>query len=209
MSLHVSNVAQQGTTSAAVRGKAAEPGVRQVASKQDPQKADAAQQARSTQDKVTLGQTPAPTLTYAAPSSSNKVAQSDVAAAVAESERKAQEVMDLIRPMLEQQGLNVAKVASGEQQLDVDPATIDAAKAAIAEGGEFSVENVADRILSFAKSMISADPSRFDAVLGAVEKGFQDAQRMLGGTLPEISQKTHAAVQAEFQRWKSDGISAD
>jgi hypothetical protein len=29
---------------------------------------------------------------------------------------------------------------------------------------------------------------------------------MLGGSLPEISQKTHTAIMAEFDRWASDGI---
>lgn len=207
MSLQVSSVANQSATSTAVRSASADTSVRQAAASPAPDKAQTAQQqVPSTQDKVTLGQQPAPALTYANPGST-KTAQTQLAQALEESERQTQAVMDLILPMLQQQGLNVEKVVSGEQQLNVDPATIESAKAAIAEGGEYSVEKTADRILSFAKSMISADPSRFDAVLGAVEKGFEEAQRMLGGTLPEISQKTHAAVQAEFQRWKDEGIS--
>ena len=127
---------------------------------------------------------------------------------IEESDRKAQAIIDLIRPLVEQQGLTFAKVASGEQQLSADPATIEASKAAIAEGGEFSVENTAGRILSFAKALIGTDPSRFDAIRNAVEQGFQEAQALLGGSLPEISQKTHAAVRAEFDRWKNEGMDA-
>jgi uncharacterized protein YdhG (YjbR/CyaY superfamily) len=157
------------------------------------------------QDKVTLSEQQAQPLTYADPRS-NKVAQSDLAAMLEESDRKAQAIIDLIRPMVEQQGLNLAKVASGEQHLSADPKAIDAAKAAIADGGEFSVQKTAERILSFAKAVIGADPSKLDAVRAAVEKGFQQASDYLGGSLPEISQKTLETIQEQFNRWKNDGI---
>jgi len=163
------------------------------------------------QDKVTLGgkqQEQSQPLTYGGPVNS-KVSQSDLARMVEESDRKAQAVIDLIRPLVEQQGLDFAKVAAGEQQLSADPASIEAAKAAIAEGGEFSVEKTSERILGFAKAMIGADPSRTEFIRAAVEKGFKEAQDILGGTLPETSQKTLAAVQAGFDRWEKDGISAE
>lgn len=159
------------------------------------------------QDKVTLGGQQAEPLTYADPRS-NKVAQSDLANMLEESERKAQAIIDLIRPLVEQQGLNFAKVASGEQRLTADPATIEAAQAAIADGGEFSVEKTAERILNFAKAAIGDDPSRLDAIRAAVEKGFEEAKQMLGGALPDISQKTYAMIQGEFDRWKNEGIPA-
>jgi hypothetical protein len=159
------------------------------------------------QDKVTVGEQQAQPLTYADPRG-NKVAQpaSDLAAMLEESDRKAQAIIDLIRPLVEQQGLNFAKVARGEQRLKADPEAIEAAKAAIADGGEFSVQKTAERILSFAKAVIGADPSKLDAIRAAVEKGFHDAADILGGSLPDISQKTFETVQAEFDRWKKEGI---
>jgi hypothetical protein len=86
------------------------------------------------QDKVTLGEQQAQPLTYAAPSRGT-AAPSDLARMLEESDRKAQAVIDLIRPLVEQQGLNMAKVASGERQLSTDPDTIEAAKAAVADDG--------------------------------------------------------------------------
>jgi hypothetical protein len=159
------------------------------------------------QDKVTLSEQQAQPLTYADPRGS-KAAQppSDLAAMLEESDRKAQAIIDLIRPMVEQQGLNFSRVVSGEQRLTADPEAIDAAKAAIADGGEFSVQKTAERILSFAKAVIGADPSKLDAIRAAVEKGFHDAADFLGGSLPEISQKTFETVQAQFDRWKKEGI---
>ncbi|HEY6774227.1 MAG TPA: hypothetical protein VI140_09645 [Oxalicibacterium sp.] len=156
-------------------------------------------------DKVTLqGQSPDP-VTYANPRSGTAQAP-DLASMLEESSRKAQAIIDLIVPLVKQQGLSMAKVVSGEQQLTVDAATIAKAKAAIAEDGEFGVKQVAERILSFARMAVGGDPSRLDAIRAAVEKGFKEAADMLGGTLPEISQKTHEVIVAEFDRWQSDGI---
>ncbi|MDY0964704.1 DUF5610 domain-containing protein [Massilia sp. CFBP9026] len=195
MSLSISNVGPQGATLPAARVK--------------PAVAEARQEAETpAQDKVTLGGRPAEPLTYGG-KGGGKVTQSELASMIEESDRKAQQVMDLIRPLVEQQGLNFAKVVSGEQQLQADPETIEAAKAAIADGGEFSVEKTSERILGFAKAMIGADPSKMDTIRAAVEKGFQQAQDMLGGSLPEISQKTLAAVQAGFDQWQKDGFPAD
>jgi hypothetical protein len=158
------------------------------------------------QDIVTLGDQPAQPLTYADPRGNRVAPASDLARMLEESDRKAQAIIDLIRPLVEQQGLNFSKVVKGEQRLSADPATIKAAQEAIADGGEFSVQKTSERILSFAKAVIGADPSKLDAIRAAVEKGFADAADILGGSLPEISQKTLETIQAQFDRWKKDGI---
>jgi hypothetical protein len=157
-------------------------------------------------DKVTLGAQTTETPTYTDPR--NNVAQTrpDVAAMLEESNRKVQEIINLILPLMRQQGLEIGKVVSGEQQLTTDAATIEKAKAAIAEDGELGVRQVAERILNFAKSAIGDDPSKLAAIRAGVEKGFKEATDMLGGTLPDISQKTYAAIMAEFDRWGSEGI---
>ncbi|WP_313165251.1 DUF5610 domain-containing protein [Massilia oculi] len=200
MSLSIAGVSAQGAAVPATKAKPAAAGAREDV-------------AAPVQDKVTLGgrQEQSQPLTYGGPSGpgGNKVTQSDLAHMIEESERKAQAVIDLIRPLVEQQGLNLAKVAAGEQQLSADPATIEAAKAAIADGGEYSVEKTAERILGFARAMIGDDPSRMESIRAAVERGFQEAQDMLGGNLPDISLKTRDAVKAEFDRWEKDGMPAD
>lgn len=157
-------------------------------------------------DKVTLGTHAADTATYTDPRNNIAQTRPDVAAMLEESNRKVQEIINLILPLVEQQGLNLAKVVSGEQQLTTDAATIEKAKAAIAEDGELGVRQVAERILNFAKSAIGGDPSKLAVIRAGVEKGFKEAGDMLGGTLPEISQKTHAAIMDEFDRWASAGI---
>lgn len=157
-------------------------------------------------DRVTLqGQSPAP-VTYADPRSGTAQAAPDLASMLEESIRKAQAIIDLIVPLVKQQGLNMAKVVSGEERLTADAATIAKAKAAIAAEGEFSAKQVAERILNFAKLAMGGDPSKLGAIRAAVEKGFEEAAAILGGTLPQISSKTHDVIMAEFERWQSDGI---
>ena len=145
-------------------------------------------------------------LVYTDPRLNKANQKPDIEVLLEESNRKAQAVVDLILPLLEQQGLNLAKVVSGEQKLTADPKTIEAAKAAIAPDGEFGVQKTAERILSFAKAAIGGDANKLEKIRAAVERGFNEAADILGGTLPEISQQTLSAIQTEFDRWKADGI---
>lgn len=157
-------------------------------------------------DKVTLGEQATDAATYPNPRTNIAQTRTDIATLLEESNRKVQEIINLILPLIEQQGLDIAKVASGEQKLTADAASIEKAKAAIAEDGEMGVRQVAERILNFAKASIGDDPAKLAAVRAAVEKGFKQATEMLGGKLPEISQQTYAAVMAQFDQWESEGI---
>lgn len=157
-------------------------------------------------DKVTLGAQVDDTSTYTDPRNNIAQTRPDVAAMLEESNRKVQEIINLILPLMRQQGLEISKVVSGEQKLTTDAVTIEKAKAAIADDGEFGVRQVAERILNFAKSGMGDDPSKLAAIRAGVEKGFKEATEMLGGSLPDISQKTYAAIMGEFDRWESEGI---
>ena len=168
----------------------------------------AATQGQPATDRVTLGTQAQPPATYADPRSTATMTANDLSAMLDESNRKAQEIINLILPLVQQQGLNLAKVVSGEQSLNADPATIEQAKAAIADDGEFGVQQVADRILGFAKGVIGNDPAKLGAVRAAVQDGFDQAAKIMGAALPEISQKTYAAIMATFDQWQSEGIDA-
>ena len=155
-------------------------------------------------DKVTLG-APAPSNdTYDKPRIKPAPSAADLDAMIAEGDRQAQAVMDLILPLVEQQGLSLAKLVSGEQHLSADPATIEKAKADIADDGEFGVKQVADRILNFVKSASGGDPTRMAALRDAVEDGFKQAADIFGGKLPEISEKTRTVIMDTFDRWASE-----
>jgi hypothetical protein len=160
------------------------------------------------QEAVTLTGALAPDPTYADPRSKLETERPDLATMLADSKQKVEEFMAFLRPLLAQQGLAIDKVVSGEQKLAADPATIAKAKADIAEDGEMGVRKVAERILNFAKFGIGNDPAKIETFRAAIQKGFDQAQGMLGGKLPEISQQTHKAIMDELDRWVANGIPA-
>jgi len=75
----------------------------------------------------------------------------------------------------------------------------------IDEGGYFSVEETAARILDFAVALTGGDPSKIELMRDAVQRGFDEAEKMFGGELPEISHETHAAVMRGFDEWAEGG----
>jgi hypothetical protein len=93
--------------------------------------------------------------------------------------------------------------------VEIDDATRTAAQEAIGEGGPFSVEAVATRLLDFAVAISGGDPDRIAVLRGAVERGFEAAARQWGGELPEISQRTFDAVMNGFDQWAASGNAAD
>ncbi|WP_410497632.1 hypothetical protein [Chitinibacter sp. S2-10] len=157
------------------------------------------------QEKVTLKGEQAESLTYDKPT---RVIPPDLQAMLAESQKNAESMINLVRNLVEEQGLDFTMVVRGEQKLTTDQASIDAAKAAISEDGEWGVRKVAERILSFAKFAIGDDPNNLAKIREAVQVGFDEAREILGGELPEISQQTYDTIMAEFDRWEKEGIPA-
>ena len=87
-------------------------------------------------------------------------------------------------------------LASGDYT--VDAATKAQAQADIAEDGYWGVEQTSDRIISFATALTGGDPDKIEEMREAFKKGFEQAEEMWGGKLPEISQKTYDAVMRKF-----------
>ena len=75
----------------------------------------------------------------------------------------------------------------------------------LAEGGYFSVEETAARMLDFAVAITGGDPNRVELMRDAVQRGFAQAERMFGGELPEISHQTLEAVMNGFDEWAEAG----
>lgn len=122
----------------------------------------------------------------------------------AESEKAHENLMNLVRELLERQGISMKDAVSGKKEVVVDEQARLDAQAAIGEGGESSPEKVSDRIVDFAKAISGGDKSKFDLLKGAIEDGFNAAKEALGGTLPEISQKTFDMVMEKLNNWKEE-----
>lgn len=94
------------------------------------------------------------------------------------------------------------KVVSGEIQ--VDPETVEQAKKDVAEDGYWGVEQTADRIVSFAKALTGGDASKIEEMRDAIEKGYEEAGKIWGDKLPEISEKTLNRVNELLDEWVAE-----
>ena len=131
-----------------------------------------------------------------------------VAQLKADQEAQTNQLLNIVRKTISQQGNTLAKaddmwrfLASGN--FTVDAETKAQAQADIAEDGYWGVEKTSDRILDFAKALSGGDPSKAETLLEAFKKGFEEATGTWGKELPEISQKTYDAVLEKFEAWKN------
>ncbi len=99
----------------------------------------------------------------------------------------------LVVKVLQDQG-TAFKVSTGDFEINFKTMTSNEAQELIADDGYFGVEQTSDRIVDFAINAFGNDPTKLQQMKDAIEKGFSEAQQAFGGTLPEISQKTHDAI---------------
>lgn len=128
---------------------------------------------------------------------------------IAEAEKNAQKLKDLVERMLLKQGetLNDATdiyALLREGKLPVDPETRAQAQKDIAEDGYWGVEQTSERLVSFAKALTGGDPAKADEMIAAVKQGFESATKAWGDELPEICKKTLDAAISKLEAWKSE-----
>lgn len=130
-----------------------------------------------------------------------------------EADQRAQSLRDLVEKMLTKQGVAFNEATDiykllREGKVDVDPETSAQAKKDIAEDGYWGVEQTSERLVSFAKALAGADPSKADAMIEAVKKGFEEATKAWGDDLPSICRNTLDATIKKLEDWRdsrSDG----
>ena len=114
-----------------------------------------------------------------------------------------------VKDMLTKQGVKVAEgdgiwkqIASGKFQADDE--TIAAAKKETAEDGYWGVKQTSERFVKYAKALTGGDPAKAKAMREAFEKGYKEAEKAWGGSLPELSQKTYDATMKLFDEWENE-----
>lgn len=90
----------------------------------------------------------------------------------------------------------------------IDQLSQQQAQELISEDGYWGVEKTATRILDFAKALTGGDPSKIESMKNAFQKGFDQAEKLWGGKLPEISYQTHEKVMKGFEEW-ANPVAAD
>jgi hypothetical protein len=116
----------------------------------------------------------------------------------------------VVSELLKQQGMKFEDVQIGDiGNVKVDEATQKKAQAAIDDGGEYSAENVSDRIVQFAKAISGGDKSKIGVLRAAIDKGFEEAKQAIGQELPEISQQTYKLVMDKLDAWANEDQTTD
>ncbi len=141
-------------------------------------------------------------ITYKKPE--HKVDQGMIDKLKAESEQHYRQLKELVRQLLERQGMTFSDLKSADVVVKVDEKTRAEAQKAISDDGPLSPENVSDRIVNFAKALANGDKSKIDTLTKAIKDGFQAAADILGGELPEISHKTFDLVMEKLDQWANE-----
>lgn len=136
-------------------------------------------------------------VTYQKPSP--KIDNANIQRLKEESEKVYSQLRELVRQLLEKQGLSFKDIEI--QDIKIDEETRIKAQEMIGEGGPLSPEVVSDRIVEFAKAISGEDKEKIDMLRAAIEKGFREAAEALGGELPEICQKTYELVNKKLDAW--------
>ncbi|SCG81943.1 hypothetical protein DW1_0323 [Proteiniborus sp. DW1] len=121
----------------------------------------------------------------------------------AESKRTYESLIRLIEDLLNRQGKSL-KLLDPTEVVEVDEQARLEAQQMIAEDGPLGVEAVSQRIVDFAIAISGGDKSKLDSLKAAIDEGFKQAEKILGG-LPEISRQTYDLIMEKLDNWeKSD-----
>ncbi len=112
-------------------------------------------------------------------------------------------LQSLVANLLKEQGIDT-KIRTGENTVDLAAITPQDAEELISEDGYFGVEKTSERIFQFAVGVAGGDPSRLDAIVEGIDKGFNEAKEAFGGWLPDISYETYDAVMEKLNDWKTE-----
>ena len=127
----------------------------------------------------------------------------------ADSDNRIAQLKGIVSQMMTQQGTKIGTaddmwkfLASGNYT--VSPEVKAQAQADVADDGYWGVDKTSDRIVDFAKALSGNDPSKASELMDAFKKGFEEATKSWGKTLPDISQRTYDAVIKKFDEWTGD-----
>lgn len=125
-----------------------------------------------------------------------------------DAERRTNQLKTLVEKLLLKQGTKVTENTNiyqllREGKVQVDDETRAQAAKDISEDGYWGVNQTAERIVSFAKALSGSDPDKAEEMINAFQKGFDEATKTWGGTLPSICQQTYDKVMGDLESWKN------
>lgn len=119
-----------------------------------------------------------------------------------DSERAYATLRQIVNDLLRRQGKTL-DILQNDDVVRVDQTARLEARELIGANGPLGIEATSDRIVNFAKALSGGDTSKLNALRGAIDKGFKEAEKMLG-KLPEISQKTYDRIMEKLDAWEEE-----
>ena len=121
---------------------------------------------------------------------------------------KNEQLQNLVNKLLSNQAKKYISLSDMFKDIQVDEQTKIQAQKDISDDGYWGVEQTSDRLVSMAKALSGGDSSKADAMISAIEKGFDEATKAWGDKLPDICQKTIDAAKQKLQNWRDGGSDA-
>jgi len=123
---------------------------------------------------------------------------------IKDNEKRINEFKESIRSMICKQGEQSNLKLFG-LNLNVSVEEANKATASLEDGGEYSIDAVATRIMDMAMALSNGDDSKISMLRDAVTKGFEAAGVEFDSVngLPEICKKTYDEVMKRFDQWEN------
>ena len=125
----------------------------------------------------------------------------------ADAENRASQLRSLVEQMMGKQANTYGNandiwsfLRSGN--FTVDPATKAQAQADIAEDGYWGVNQTSDRIIQFANALTGGDPDKIESMREAFKKGYAQAEKTWGGSLPRSPRRLMMLLWRNSTSWQ-------
>ena len=177
---------------------------------------DKTQQAKTNQSKESKGKSnlssdvveirtsPLPSVTYTK-QAHKKAVTSEISELKQEADKATENLRTLVEKLILKQNKKMEYIARNEEyEFGTKLEEVKQANLALYEDIEFGVKAVSDRIVNFAMAISGVDKEMLPELRAAIEKGFAEARKVLGGELPDICEQTYKAVMDKLDQWNQE-----
>ncbi len=132
-----------------------------------------------------------------------KSAALDIEKIKQQAEKATENLRLLVEKLILHQGKTSGSATESESStLETD--TVEQAQLSISQDGEFGVEAVSDRIVDFAIAISGNDKTKLAELKASIDKGFAEAEKSFGGSLPSICNQTYDKIMEKLDKWSQD-----
>lgn len=163
-------------------------------------------------DTIELGTKQEEPVTYSKVTN-KKLDASEIASLKEQAEAATENLRRLVEELILKQDKNYKTSNEGSSnednltKLGITASDVEAAKQAVSEDGDFGIKAVSDRLVNFAIAVSGGDKSKLAELVSAIDEGFAQAKKALGGELPDISQKTYDETMRKLNEWANESDS--